>query len=223
MPRMDITDTLPQAVFTSYPLPGGKEVLVNEEAIVVILQESAGLTVQGVQQHPGQGEDIADIQHWQTLLLLKLLTLLSQFGWNPNRQIWVIQNQLESQMGTRIMLVLTTVIKNPFESVHRSLGHVGKAATDRCPPAQKDAYQPCVQAGAPFQVWGTDILGAMRVSSRGNQFLLILKDVSSKWLEISPWLSVPAKGFSGHNIICIPGSYSPRRSHQTMLPTPSLT
>ena len=56
-------DTLPQALFTSYPLPGGKEVLVNEDAVVVvILQESADLTVQGVRQHLGQGEDIADIQ-----------------------------------------------------------------------------------------------------------------------------------------------------------------
>ena len=205
---------LPQALFTSYPLPGGKEVLVNKEAVVVvILQESAGLTVQGVRQHPGQGEDIADIRHWQTSTLAeeekqlfpfdqcKLLTLLSQFGWNPNRQIWVIHNQLESQMGTRIMLVLTTVIKNRVESVHGFLGHVGKAATDRCPPAQEDAYQPCVQAGAPFQVWGTDILGAMRVSSRGNQVLLILKDVSSKWLEIVPMaVSTSKRVFRAHHL-----------------------
>ena len=53
-------------------------------------------------------------------------------------------------------------------------------------PKQKDVHRPSVQAGAPFQVWSMGILGPLHVSSEGNRYLLMLKDVFSKWFEAIP-------------------------------------
>ena len=53
-------------------------------------------------------------------------------------------------------------------------------------PKQKDVHRPSVQAGAPFQVWSMDILGPLRVSSKGNRYLLKLKDLFSGWFEAIP-------------------------------------
>ena len=59
-----------------------------------------------------------------------------------------------------------------------------RGVNDGC--SQKDTYRPSVQVGAPFQVWSMDVLGPLRVSTEGNKYLLILKDVFSKWFEAIP-------------------------------------
>ena len=68
--------------------------------------------------------------------------------------------------------------------VHRVIRHCHQCQVkDQKAPKQKDVYRPSVQAGAPFQVWSMDILGPLRVSSKGHRYLLTLKDVFSKWFE----------------------------------------
>ncbi len=72
--------------------------------------------------------------------------------------------------------------------VHRAIQHFRPCQVkSQKATKQKDVHQPSIQARAPFQVWSTDILGPLRVSSEGNKYLLTLKDVFSKWFEAIPF------------------------------------
>ena len=64
---------------------------------------------------------------------------------------------------------------------------------DQKAPKQKDVHQPSVLAGAPFQVWSMDFQGQLLASSEGHWYLLMLKDVFSKWFEAIPLRNTTSK------------------------------
>ena len=71
--------------------------------------------------------------------------------------------------------------------VHRVLQHCRFCQVkSQKAPTPKDVHHPSVQAIALFQVWSMDVLGPPRASSEGHRYLLMLKDVLSKWFEAIP-------------------------------------
>ena len=51
---------------------------------------------------------------------------------------------------------------------------------------RRTSFALACKPGAPFQDWSMDVLGPLRASSKGNRYLLSLKDVFSKWFEAIP-------------------------------------
>ena len=145
----------------------------------------------------------------------KLLNFLPAFQQDTTSELWGVASQ-EDGAEVRRLYIPHALRHRVTEAAHQFLGHAGVTATvhfcrqrvfmlrlvpevhliiRHCHPCQiktqkasvqKDVHHPSVQAGAPFQVWSMDILGPLRASSECNRYLLMLKDVFSKWFEAVP-------------------------------------
>ena len=144
----------------------------------------------------------------------RLLALLPSLHKDPSSGLWSLQTQEEGASSERLY-VPHALRHRIVEAAHQFLGHAGITATahfcckriymlrlvpevhraiQQCHacqksqrnPNQRAVHRPSVQAGAPFQVWSMDVLGPLRASSEGHQYLLTLKDVFSKWFEAVP-------------------------------------
>ena len=145
----------------------------------------------------------------------RLLAFLPSLHQDPSSGLWSLRNP-EDEVSGDCLHVPHALPHQFIEADHQFLGHAGITATahfcqkrvfmfrlvlevhrvlQHChacqvksqkTPVQKDVHFPSVQAGAPFLVWSMDVLGPLRASSEGHRYLLMLKDVFSKWFEAIP-------------------------------------
>ena len=145
----------------------------------------------------------------------RLLAFLPSMHQDPPSGLWNLQTP-EDGVTSEHLYVPHALQHRVIEAANQFLGHAGITATahfcrkrvfmfwlvpevhrviQQChacqvksqkTPVQKDVHRPSVQAGAPFQVWSMDVLGPLRASSEGHRYLLMLKDVFSKWFEAIP-------------------------------------
>ena len=156
----------------------------------------------------------------------KLLAFLPAFQQDTTSGLWSLVNG-EEGTETRRLYIPHVLRHRIIEAAHQFLGYAGITATaqfcrkrvfmlrlipevhraiQHChpykiksqkAPTQKDVHRLSIQAGVPFQVWSMDILGPLRVSSEGNQYLLTLKDVFSRWFE-----AIPLSHTTSEKVLC---------------------
>ena len=59
-------------------------------------------------------------------------------------------------------------------------------------PSQKEPMQ-SIEVGQPMELWAMDVLGPLPMTARGNQYILVMSDHFTKWVEAVPMLNQRAE------------------------------
>jgi hypothetical protein len=50
-----------------------------------------------------------------------------------------------------------------------------------------------IEVGQPMELWAMDVLGPLPMTARGNQYILVMSDHFTKWVEAVPMLNQRAE------------------------------